>query len=480
MFGYKKVYINGEMLDAVGKSRQDVICPATDEKVAQIAWAGAADAQAALESARAGFLYWSALSKEERSDWMLRLHDAFSTREEIIRKAVMYESGKTWEGAGEDFSTVVNALTFYSSEMLKQQDEFLPDGSNHFEHRITRVPIGVVAAFLAWNFPLLNLGFKLGPVLAAGCSLIIVPSFQTPLSAYMLGEVCAEINFPKGVISILCGPYDEVASTLLRSPITAGVTLIGSTATGVHLIRESATSIKRYSMELGGNAPVLVFEDADLEKAVDTVAALKFGNTGQICVAPNRIFVHESIAAEFTQRVFEKAKAVKIGFGKDSGATMGPLISRKARTKVESLVQDAVREGAEILYGGSIPKGFETTGSYYLPTVIRNVTPEMSIFKQEIFGPVVSLIEFIKEETVLRLANDTSAGLASYVFTQNPARIERLTHLLQFGEVQVNGFQYNIALPHIGIKQSGIGCDCSHYALEDYQALKRITIAAVH
>lgn len=206
-----------------------------------------------------------------------------------------------------------------------------------------RVPIGVVAAYLAWNYPLLNLGFKLGPALAAGCSLIIRPSVETPLSAYMLGEVCAEIGFPAGVVTVICGPHDSVGGTIVRSPITAGVTLIGSTPTGVNLIRESATSIKRYSMELGGNAPVLIFDDADLDKAVDTVADLKFGNTGQICVAPNRM--------------------------------------------------------------------------------------------------------------------------------------NRMTRELQFGEVQVNGFKYNIDLPHIGIKQSGIGCDCSHWALDDYQAMKRITLA---
>ena len=226
---------------------------------------------------------------------MFKLRDALLEKEDVIREAVLYEAGKTWDDTGGDFFTVTNALTYYGDEILRQQDVFLPDEDNAFEHRIVRVPIGVVAAYLAWNYPLLNLGFKLGPALAAGCSLIIRPSVETPLSAYLLGEVCAEIGFPAGVVTVICGPHDSVGGTIVRSPITAGVTLIGSTPTGVNLIRESATSIKRYSMELGGNAPVLIFDDADLDKAVDTVAALKFGNTGQICVAPNRIFVHQSI-----------------------------------------------------------------------------------------------------------------------------------------------------------------------------------------
>ena len=477
MFGYKKLYIDGELRDAVDGARQDVICPANDEVIAQIAWAGEADAQAALGAAQAGYQNWSLLTPKVRREWMFKLRDTLLEREEDFRSAVMYEAGKTWDDAGGDFFTVITALTFFGDEILRQQDEFLPDEDNAFEHRIVRVPIGVVAAYLAWNYPLLNLGYKLGPALAAGCSLIIRPSVQTPLSAYLLGEVCAEIGFPSGVVTILCGPHDTVGGTIARSPITAGMTLIGSTPTGINLIRESATSIKRYSMELGGNAPVLVFPDADLDITVDTVSALKFGNTGQICVAPNRIFVHKDILPDFADRMVEKAKAQKIGFGRDSGATMGPLINQKARDWIADLVQETLEAGAELRYGGKIPAGMEARGAYYLPTILQDVTPEMRIYKEEIFGPVVSLIEFEDDDSVIQQANDTEAGLASYLFTQDLARVNRMTRELQFGEVQVNGFKYSMDLPHIGIKQSGIGCDCSHYALEDYQAMKRITVA---
>lgn len=477
MFGYKKLYINGELRDAADGARQDVICPANDEVVGQIAWGGEADAQMALESAQAGYKMWSQLTPKARREWMFKLRDALLKKEEIIREAVLYEAGKTWDDTGGDFFTVTNALTYYGDEILRQQDVFLPDEDNAFEHRIVRVPIGVVAAYLAWNYPLLNLGFKLGPALAAGCSLIIRPSVETPLSAYLLGEVCAEINFPAGVVTVICGPHDSVGGTIVRSPITSGVTLIGSTPTGVNLIRESATSIKRYSMELGGNAPVLIFDDADLDKAVETVAALKFGNTGQICVAPNRIFVHQSILEKFADLIVERAKAHKIGFGRDSGATMGPLINKKARKWIDGLVQDAIENGAELLYGGKIPDSLASKGAYYMPTVLKSITPDMRIYKEEIFGPVVSLVEFDHDDTVIQQANDTDAGLASYIFTQDVNRMNRMTRELQFGEVQVNGFKYNIDLPHIGIKQSGIGCDCSHWALEDYQAMKRITLA---
>ena len=471
---YRRLYINGQIRDASGDRRHSVVCPANVEPVAEIAWASKDDALAALEAARDAFPSWSRTPLDGRAQWMRTLRKAVIEREEDLRLAVMNEMGKPWDGTAEDYQTVVDSLEWYAEEMRRHRDTVLPDAQGTFRHEVITQPVGVVAAFLAWNFPLLNVGFKLGPALAAGCSIIIRPSSASPLSAYVLGEICAAVGFPAGVINILCGPTAEVAETISTSTIPRVLTMIGSSETGRRLIAQGATSIKRLSMELGGNAPVLVFEDADVETAAREVAALKFGNCGQICVAPNRIFVHESLYARFAELLIGHAKAVRIGFGRDSGATMGPLIDARARDFVEALVASAVDQGAKLSCGGARPAHL-TKGFFYEPTVLESVTPAMRVFREEIFGPVAPLIPFRDEADVVSMANDTEYGLVAYVYTRDLARSRRVAEALEFGEVMLNGFKYAIDLPHGGIKESGIGKDCSHYALEDYLIRKRIT-----
>jgi succinate-semialdehyde dehydrogenase/glutarate-semialdehyde dehydrogenase len=389
----------------------------------------------------------------------------------------MYEMGKTWEGTEEDYETVIDALQWYPEEMKHMRDEILIDVDNSHRHQVISQPAGVVVAFLAWNFPLLNVGFKLGPALAAGCSLIIRPSKSSPLSAYILGEILNEVNFPKGVVNILCGSTKEVAETLSGSQIPRVITMIGSSETGRKLFAQSATSIKRMSMELGGNAPFIVFDDADLKKAAADAAAIKYGNCGQICVAANRIFVHKKVFDEFLQLFLEKVGKIRVGFGRKNNPTMGPLIDAKARERVMGLVQDALDKGAILVQGGKIPEKPEK-GYFYEPTVLTGVTEKMRVFREEIFGPVAPLIVFDDEDDIIRLANDTEYGLSSYLYTRNIDRIQHISERLQFGEVHVNGFKYSIYLPHGGIKESGIGHDCSHLALHDYLVKKRITIKA--
>lgn len=472
---YRQLYINGQVRDASPAARHVVICPATEEPAGQIAWASREDALAALHAARDAFPAWSRTPLAERARWMRTLRQAVIDREEDLRLAVMNEMGKPWEATAEDYQTVVNALEWYAEEMRRTRDTILPDIDGTFRHEIITQPVGVVAAFLAWNFPLLNVGFKLGPALAAGCTIIIRPSSASPLSAYVLGEICAAVGFPPGVVNILCGPTADVAETISTSTIPRVLTMIGSSQTGRRLIAQSATSIKRLSMELGGNAPVIVFEDADVEAAAGDVAALKFGNCGQICVAPNRIFVHEDVYARFTELLIGHAKNIRIGFGRESGATMGPLIDGRARDYVEGLVESAVAEGARLTFGGARPSHLNK-GFFFEPTILESVTPAMRIFREEIFGPVASLIPFRSEAEALAIANDTDYGLVSYVYTRDLGRSRRAAESLEFGEVMLNGFKYAIDLPHGGIKESGIGKDCSQYALEDYLIRKRITI----
>ena len=475
-FSHKLLYIAGELREGHDRAKNDVVCPATGEVIGTTAWAGAADAEAALNAAEQGFKLWSKTPVKQRIEVMQRLRGLVIRDAEKLREAVMFEHGKTWEQAEEDVASLIDALGYYAEEIMRIRGEILPDAEGTHEHKIIHQPLGVVVAYLAWNFPLLNLAFKLAPSLAAGCAIIIKPSAYTPISALMVGELCAEAGVPAGVVNILVGPNDPVSNILSGSKIPRLLTLIGSTETGRRVIQQGSSSIKRYSMELGGNAPALIFADADLDRAAHLVALLKYSNSGQICVAPNRVLVEESVFDDFAQRVVAYAKNVKLGHGRTSGATMGPLINAPSRDRIESWVNEAVSQGAVVLHGGKRPQ-LMTKGYYYEPTVLKNVTPAMRICCEEVFGPVISLFSFTDEADALAQANATEAGLSSFVFTNDHARIMRLTEALEFGEVMVNGVKYGMNLPHGGVKQSGIGHDCSHLALRDYLAVKRITTA---
>ena len=475
-FGYQKIYIGGALVDSVSKTRSDVICPADGKPIAQIAEAGKADAEKALKAAQKGFEFWSKCSLSERTQWMLKLREAVLENEHLLRSSIVYEMGKTYDAAWEDIEAVVNALEWYPNAMKNLRDEQIPDYENTHTHKMIQQPAGVAVAYLAWNFPLLNVGFKLGPALASGCSIIIKPSALSPLSAYILGKIIHDIDFPAGVVNILSGPTSEVATTLSKSKIPTVLTMIGSTATGQRVIADSATSIKKLSMELGGNAPFIVFEDAVIDKALDLAIGIKFGNSGQICVAANRFFVHSSLYDTFLEKYIERVNKIKLGFGIDQKPDMGPMVTRNDRDRMFELIEDAVAKGGKVLIGGKIPNGKET-GNWMEPTVISGMTTEMRLFQEETFGPIAPFMSFDNDEEVLALANDTEFGLASYIFTDSNERIHYFSEQLAFGEVQVNGVKYAIYLPHGGIKNSGIGHDCSHLALEDYLVKKRISIA---
>lgn len=472
----KRMYIAGELVS--GGSTHEVTSPATGQPVATVAWAGEAEAIRALEAAEAALPAWSASSVEERGEWMHRLREAVLAEAKMLRECVVQETGKTWEQSEEDVQSLLDSLEFYAREVNRFAPEELPDAAGTHRHELVYEPVGVVVAFIAWNFPLLNLAFKIGPAMAAGCPIIIKPSVKSPLAAYAVGELCHRIGLPPGVVNIVCGDDDVVGDTLSRSTVPALLTLIGSARTARRIMELGSSSVKRYSMELGGNAPVLVFPDADLDLAADTVSALKFGNAGQVCVAPNRVFVHVDVAQQFTERLTQRAGRVRVGAGPEGSVDMGPLIDAGAVRRVAGLVEDAVANGAQLLTGGTRPPGLEA-GSYFTPTVLAGVQPEMRIYQEEVFGPVVSVLTFKDETEVLAAANATQAGLSSFVFTGDSDRADRCAQALRFGEVQVNGVKYAIDLPHGGIKQSGVGHDCSYLALHDYLAPKRVTRALV-
>lgn len=470
----KNLYINGR----TGTSADyiTVVNPATEEPVGRVARASREDAIAALEAAKSAFPIWSSTPAAERAAWMLKLRDAVVENEEHLRDCIHLEMGKPWGATLDDYQMLVDSLEYYAGLIGDYVPEPLEDKDGTHTHFLHREPIGVIGAFLAWNYPLLNLAYKIAPAMAAGCPMIIKPSSLTPLSAYAVGELCEKIGLPAGAVNILAGDNKEVGDTISASTIPAMLTLIGSTPVGMHIMRTGATSIKRYSMELGGNAPAIVFPDADLEIAADTITGLKFHNSGQICVTPNRVLMHEDIAEKLTAMIVERTKAVTTGFDKDADIVMGPVMDKRSWARIDGLVQDAVKDGATLLAGGGRPEHLNK-GHYYAPTVLGDVTHDMRVSAEEIFGPVIGLQTFSDTEAVLALANDTDAGLTSYVFTRDDALAETCAAALRFGEVQINGVKYAIHLPHCGIKQSGVGADCSPIALEEYLAPKRVSRA---
>ncbi|MGG1554062.1 aldehyde dehydrogenase family protein [Paenibacillus ferrarius] len=467
-------YIGGVTVRGLGKPLT-VLNPATELEVGTLLAASKDQAESALSSARKAFSGWSKLSLQQRGAWMEKLAQAIEKKREAILDVLMNETGKPLEQAEEDFEMLPRCLRYYYEEAKRMHGRIIEEEDGSCRSYISREPVGVVVGYLAWNFPLLNLGYKLGPVLASGCTCVVKPSPITPLTTLLIGSIAKEIGFPAGVINIITGDTSELAEVLNTSTIPRMITLIGSSAAGRAVIGQSNTSIKRFSLELGGNAPVIVLPDADLEQAASQLTALKFANSGQICVSPNRVFIHASVYETFVELVTNKANSIKLGWGREPLAQMGPMITAGHRDRVLGLIQEAVAQGATVKTGGQRPTGL-SKGYYLEPTVIMNVQPDMRISREEIFGPVMSIMTYTDIDAVIQEANSTEYGLASYVYGSNIQELFKISDALEVGTVCINGPQYSVNLPHGGVKESGVGKDCSSYSLEEYYYLKRISI----
>lgn len=453
--------INGAHAEAPGTF--DVINPSTAEVIARVPEIDEAGIEASLTAAQKGFKEWSAKTPAQRKAIVLKYADILDANADRIVALLREETGKPQDNAEYDFGMLTTCLRFFLEEVERLEQPVLHDPDGRFLHYVSRQPLGVVVGMLAWNFPLLNVGYKIGPALAAGCSVIIKPSSMTPLASLEVAYLAKEAGIPDGVINMITSTDHDVTEGLLQSDIPELVTMIGSTRGGLEVMKSSCTTVKHFSVELGGNAPVLVYPDADIKDAAEKVVGLKFANCGQVCVSPNRCFVHESVYDEFVAH----AKAAA------ADAVIGPLMTDKARQYALSLVENAKSAGAEVVSGGNAVEG---KGYFMEPTVLKDVTTDMDLARNEIFGPVLPILKFTDADDEIALANDTEFGLASYVFTKDLSTAMKAANGIQSGSVCVNEPHYSVQLPHGGLKQSGVGKDCSKYSLEEYMTLKRVSI----
>ncbi len=465
--------INGRPV--AGSRTFQVVNPATEERIATVAGADEACATAALHAARDAFTGWAQTPLTERKAITGRYVALLERDRARLVDLLVAETGKPYVTADYELTVLAASVRYFMEEAERVHQEVIPDPTGRFLHYVLRQPLGVVVGLLAWNYPLLNLGYKLGPVLAAGCTAVLKPSRHTPLATLAAAELLAEAGLPAGVVNVLACDDRGVTNALLSSDLPAMVTMIGSTAGGLEVMRNAGTSIKHYSLELGGNAPVVVFDDADVADAANRVVDLKFSNAGQICVAPNRVLVQAGVYEEFVNRAAERAGQITLGSGHGPSPMMGPLITAAARDRCLALAAEAVAAGAGLVCGGHRPAE-PARGHFMEPTILRDVRPDMRVAREEIFGPVLPILPFGSDDEGLALANDTTYGLSAYVFTSGLARALRAAEVLQAGSVCVNESHYGVHLPHAGHKQSGLGCDRSHYSLEEYLTLKRVSI----
>lgn len=472
-----KQYINGKLVDGKGKIAE-VFDPSTGEVIDTVSCATAEQTKEALNAAAEAYKTWSKTPVNERYNWLMKLKSACVAERDRLIDLVSFESGRPYPAACGDVDWLLTSLSYYAEEAKRMDGEVLPtqsvNGKENY-HIVTRRPLGVTVGHIAWNYPLGNASIKLAPAVASGCTCIIKPSSETPLATLYLGVLAERIGFPAGVINILSGPASEVAKTLNESDIPRMITLIGSYETGLAVMKQGASSLKKYSLELGGNAPVIVMPDADLDEVAANIVAKKVGFAGQTCVNYNRIYIHERIYAALCEKVAKELAKVKLGRYKDEGYIMGPVINRAARDRMRELIDDAVRSGAKLVMGGEVPAEF-AKGSYITPALLVDVTDEMHVSKEEIFGPIIPLQSFSDFDEVLAKANNTIFGLSAYFFGHNAKEIAKAFEMLEAGEIFVNGGIGSEFTPHPGLKQSGIGCDKSKWSMEEYYDFKLLSL----
>lgn len=467
-----KGLIGGKWTDAYDGKDFEVHNPATGNLIANVPLMGGKETNDAITSAYDAFNYWSKLTAAERSNRLRKWYDLIIEHKEELGQLITLEQGKPLKEAIVEVSYGASFIEFFAEEAKRVYGDVIPATLADRRLFVLKQPVGVVGAITPWNFPLAMITRKVAPALACGCTVVIKPSELTPLTALAAAELSLQAGLPPGTVNVVMGNASDIGNALLASPQVRAITFTGSTAVGKKLMTGAAETVKKVSLELGGNAPCIIFDDADVEVALKGTLATKFRNSGQTCVCANRILVQEGIYEKFVKAFTNAVRNLKVGDGFGEGVVQGPLINEAAVQKVESFVQDAVSKGASILLGG---KRHSLGMTFYEPTVISDVKNDMLIARQEVFGPVAPLLRFRTEEEAIHIANDTTAGLAAYIFTTNVQRSWRVSEALEYGIVGVNeGSVSTEVAPFGGVKQSGLGREGSKYGMDEYLEMKYV------
>ena len=473
----QQCYINGQWLDADGGETIPVNNPATGEIIGTVPKMGTAETRAAIEAANAAWPAWRSRTAADRSAHLHRWFELLLENQEDLAILMTAEQGKPLAESRGEIAYAASFIEWFAEEGKRVYGDTIPTFQKDKRIVVIKEPIGVCAAITPWNFPAAMITRKAGPALAVGCTMVLKPASMTPYSALALAVLAERAGIPAGVFNVVCGASGAIGGEMTSNPIVRKVTFTGSTVVGKLLMQQCAGTVKKVAMELGGNAPFIVFDDADLDAAVDGAIASKYRNTGQTCVCTNRFLVQDGVYDAFTEKLAVAVGKMKVGDGLKGETQQGPLIDMNAVVKVEEHIADAVAKGARIVLGG---KRHELGGSFFQPTILADVTPDMAVAREETFGPVAPLFRFTTDEEAIRMANDTEFGLASYFYSRDIGRVWRVAEALEYGIVGINsGLISSTVAPFGGVKESGIGREGSKYGVEDFLEIKYLCMGGL-
>jgi len=465
-----QAYINGQWVDADDGATFPVTNPANGELITEVAKIGAAETARAVAAADSAMQDWKKIPAKARAGVLRKWYDLMMANQEDLAQIMTAEQGKVLAESRGEIAYGAAFVEWFGEEAKRIDGDVIPGPSPDKRIVCIKQPVGVVAAITPWNFPNAMIARKAAPALAAGCSVVIKPASETPLSALAMVELAERAGVPAGVINVVAGSSGDIGGELTRNPAVRKLTFTGSTPVGKMLTAACADTMKKTSMELGGNAPFIVFDDADIDSAIQGAMISKYRNAGQTCVCSNRMFVQDGVYDEFVEKLVKATEELTVGNGADDGVIIGPLVNTKAVADVDKLVQDTLSAGAKLAVGGG---AHELGGCFYQPTVLTEVTSDMAVFRNEIFGPVSPVVRFSSEEEVIAMANDTEFGLASYFYTRDIGRVWRVAEALDYGIVGINeGIISNEMAPFGGVKESGSGREGSKYGIDDYVEIK--------